>query len=208
VGRFLAAETYPLGKLFRGEVRVDERGPTRAPGGRPEDNRGAEGPLVAIVVGSDSDLPLMKEAYDLLASWGIGCRVLVASAHRTPDAVASFARSAGERGVDVIIACAGMAAHLPGVIAAHTTVPVIGVPRAVGSLGGLDALLSVVQMPPGVPVACVGLDAARNAALLAVAILAVKYEDLRERLQRFRQEQAEAVREKNARVAELGMAGP
>ena len=165
-----------------------------------------ERPRVAIVVGSDSDLPLMKEAYDLLTAWGVGCRVLVASAHRTPDDVAAFARGAREQGFQVIIACAGLAAHLPGVLAAHTTLPVIGVPRAVGGLGGMDALLSIVQMPPGVPVACVGLDAARNAALLAAAILAVSDEGLRERLESFRREQAAAVREKNARLAEHGMA--
>ncbi|MDI6894414.1 MAG: 5-(carboxyamino)imidazole ribonucleotide mutase [Bacillota bacterium] len=163
-------------------------------------------PRVALVVGSDSDLPLMKEAYDLLTAWGVGCRVLVASAHRTPDEVASFARGARDRGFEVIIACAGLAAHLPGVIAAHTTLPVIGVPRAAGGLGGLDALLSIVQMPPGVPVASVGLDGARNAALLAAAILAVKDDGVRQRLESFRREQAAAVREKNARLADLGMA--
>lgn len=164
-------------------------------------------PLVGVVVGSDSDLPLVKEAYDLLSEWGIECRVLVASAHRTPDEVAAFARGAREQGIEVIIACAGLAAHLPGVIAAHTTVPVIGVPRAAGTLGGLDALLSIVQMPPGVPVACVGLDGARNAALLAASILATRYEGVRDRLERFRQEQAAGVRAKNARVLEMGMAG-
>lgn len=170
----------------------------------------AERARVAIVVGSDSDLPLMKEAYDLLTSWGVGCRVLVASAHRTPEDAVSFARGAREQGFEVVIACAGLAAHLPGVLAAHTTLPVIGVPRAAGSLGGLDALLSIVQMPPGVPVACVGLDAAKNAALLAASILAVNDAAVRERLESFRREQAAAVREKNARLAGWGMgpAGP
>lgn len=163
---------------------------------------------VAIVVGSDSDLPLVKEAYDLLASWGVGCRVLVASAHRTPDDAAAFARTAREQGVEVIIACAGLAAHLPGVLAAHTTLPVIGVPRAAGPLGGLDALLSIVQMPPGVPVACVGLDGARNAALLAASILAVADPAVREKLEEFRRRQAAAVREKNARLPAWAAAEP
>lgn len=174
------------------------------PGGRRSDApRGV--PRVALVVGSDSDLPALREAYDLLTGWGIACEVTVASAHRTPEEVAAFAREARERGVEVIIACAGLAAHLPGVIAAYTTLPVIGVPRAVGPLRGADALLSLVQMPPGVPVAGVGIDAFRNAALLAAAILALKYPAVEERWQRYRREQAESVREKDARLRGLGL---
>lgn len=162
-------------------------------------------PRVAIVVGSDSDLPLVREAYNLLCDCGVACDLRVASAHRTPEEVAAFARSATDQGVEVIIACAGLAAHLPGVIAAHTTLPVIGIPRVAGGLGGMDALLSIVQMPPGIPVACVGLDAARNAAILALSILALHHPSLRERLQQLRAEQAEGVRRKDARLNEMGL---
>jgi 5-(carboxyamino)imidazole ribonucleotide mutase len=132
-----------------------------------------EKPVVGILVGSDSDRDRMQPALDELASHGIAHELEVRSAHRNPDAVAEYARSARERGIKVLIAGAGLAAALPGAVAAHTDLPVIGVPlRSEKSvLDGLDALLSITQMPPGVPVAAVGIDSARNAAVLAVRIL-------------------------------------
>ena len=131
------------------------------------------GVLVGVLVGSESDRERIKAAIDELEARGIACELEVRSAHRTPDAVADYARSARERGLRVLIAGAGLAAALPGVVAAHTDLPVIGVPlrSSLSVLDGLDALLSIVQMPPGVPVACVGVDNARNAAVLAARIL-------------------------------------
>jgi phosphoribosylaminoimidazole carboxylase PurE protein len=133
----------------------------------------AEAPLVGVVVGSESDRERIRPALDELAARGIGFELEVRSAHRTPDAVAEYARAARERGLRVLIAGAGLAAALPGVLAAHTDLPVIGVPlrSSLSVLDGLDALLAIVQMPPGVPVACVGVDNARNAAVLAARIL-------------------------------------
>jgi 5-(carboxyamino)imidazole ribonucleotide mutase len=134
----------------------------------------AEAPkLVGILVGSDSDVERMRPALDELDERGIGYELEVRSAHRTPDAVAEYARTARERGLRVLIAGAGLAAALPGVVAAHTDLPVIGVPlrSSLSVLDGLDALLSIVQMPPGVPVATVGVDNAKNAAVLAARIL-------------------------------------
>ena len=130
-------------------------------------------PLVGILVGSESDRERMQPALDELEARGIGHELEVRSAHRTPDAVAEYARTARERGLRVLICGAGLAAALPGVVAAHTDLPVIGVPlrSSLSVLDGLDALLSIVQMPPGVPVACVGVDNARNAAVLASRIL-------------------------------------
>jgi phosphoribosylaminoimidazole carboxylase PurE protein len=130
-------------------------------------------PLVGILIGSESDRERMQPALDELAARGIACELEVRSAHRSPDAVAEYARTARERGLRVLIAGAGLAAALPGVVAAHTDLPVIGVPlRSSLSVGdGLDALLSIVQMPPGVPVACVGVDNAKNGAVLAARIL-------------------------------------
>jgi 5-(carboxyamino)imidazole ribonucleotide mutase len=133
----------------------------------------SEAPLVGVVVGSESDRERMRPALDELESQGIPHEFEVRSAHRQPDAVAEYARTARERGLKVLIAGAGLAAALPGVVAAHTDLPVIGVPlrSSKSVLDGLDALLSIVQMPPGVPVACVGVDNARNAALLAARII-------------------------------------
>ena len=130
-------------------------------------------PLVGILIGSDSDRERIQPALDELEKHGIACELDVRSAHRNPDAVAEYARSARERGIRVLIAGAGLAAALPGVVAAHTDLPVIGVPlrSSMSVADGLDALLSIVQMPPGVPVACVGVDNAKNAAALAVRIL-------------------------------------
>jgi 5-(carboxyamino)imidazole ribonucleotide mutase len=133
----------------------------------------ADRPLVGILVGSESDRERMQPALDELGRNGVASELEVRSAHRTPDAVAEYARGARDRGLRVLIAGAGLAAALPGVVAAHTDLPVIGVPlrSSLSVLDGLDALLSIVQMPPGVPVACVGVDNARNAAVLAVRIL-------------------------------------
>ncbi len=134
-----------------------------------------EQPLVGILIGAESDRERMQPALDELAARGIPCELEVRSAHRSPDAVAEYARAAAGRGIKVLIAGAGLAAALPGVVAAQTELPVIGVPlrSSKSVLDGLDALLSIVQMPPGVPVACVGVDNARNAALLAARILSI-----------------------------------
>ncbi len=163
-------------------------------------------PLVAIVMGSDSDWERMRPAAEELEGFGLGYRVEVASAHRSPDVVADLARRAEEQGLRVFIAGAGLAAHLAGVIAAHTTLPVIGVPLAAGALSGVDALYATVQMPPGVPVATVGIDAARNAGLLAAQILATADPDLRARLARQKAGLAEAVARKN-RSLQASLAG-
>ena len=138
-------------------------------------------PIISIIMGSTSDLPVMEKACKLLDEMQVPFEVNALSAHRTPEAVDEFARTAQERGVKVIIAGAGMAAALPGVIAASTTLPVIGVPIK-GMLDGLDALLSIVQMPPGIPVATVGVNGAQNAAILAVEMMALSDHSLAQRL--------------------------
>jgi 5-(carboxyamino)imidazole ribonucleotide mutase len=162
-------------------------------------------PLVGIVMGSDSDLPVMRAAVAALAEFEIPAEVRVLSAHRTPDETLAYARSAADRGLHVIIAAAGGAAHLAGVIAAVTPLPVIGVPIAATSLAGLDALLSIVQMPAGVPVATVAIGGARNAGLLAVRILAAADPALRDAVLRFQASLAESVRAKDEAVrAETG----
>lgn len=155
---------------------------------------------VAVLMGSDSDWKVMREAVVTLREFGIPFEVEVISAHRTPHRAAEFASKAKERGFEVIIAGAGRAAHLAGFIAAHTTLPVIGVPIGGGPLGGVDALYSTVQMPPGVPVATVSIDGARNAALLAAEILALKYEELARKLERYRDEMAQKVARRSDRI--------
>lgn len=139
-------------------------------------------PMVGILSGSPSDLDTVMKAYDVLQTLAIPSEVKVLSAHRTPDRVVEYVRSAESRGIEVVVACAGMAAHLAGVVAGHTQLPVIGVPLAAGALSGLDSLLSTVQMPPGVPVATVGVDGAKNAAFLAARILSLKYPEIKVRL--------------------------
>ncbi len=148
-------------------------------------------PKVAVLMGSESDREVMTNAAETLEKYGVECEVVVASAHRTPDKTREYARTAEERGIKVIIAGAGAAAHLPGAVAAHSRLPVIGVPLAGTSLGGLDALLSIVQMPKGVPVAtmAIGKAGAINAAIFAVQILALEDEQLANKL---RDERAEA----------------
>ena len=147
--------------------------------------------LVGIVMGSTTDLPVMEKASTQLREFGVAHTLDVMSAHRNPAKVADWASGAADAGYKVLIAGAGRAAHLPGVVAAHTPLPVIGVPCLSDHLGGADALYSIVQMPPGVPVATVGIDNARNAAILAMQILALSDADLAGRLARFRAEQAE-----------------
>jgi len=158
---------------------------------------------VAIVMGSDSDLEIMQSCIDQLKEFGVEPTVRILSAHRTPDAAGDFARKAAENGVQVIIAAAGMAAHLAGVLAGQTPLPIVGVPLAAKEgLLGLDALLSMVQMPPGVPVAtmAIGRAGAKNAAIFAVQILALKDKKLAEKLAAFRKNQTEKVLAKDAQL--------
>ncbi|GHV57564.1 N5-carboxyaminoimidazole ribonucleotide mutase [Bacteroidia bacterium] len=142
--------------------------------------------IVSIIMGSTSDLPILEKAAQIFEEFEIPFEMHALSAHRTPAEVETFAKGAQERGVEVIIAAAGMAAHLPGVIASMTTLPVIGIPIN-STLDGMDALLSIIQMPPGIPVATVGIDASMNAALLAVQILALKDEKLRIRFSEYKE---------------------
>ena len=155
---------------------------------------------VGIVMGSDSDLPIIRKCTDMLESLGIPFEVHVYSAHRTPAEAGDFARTAKEKGFGVMIAAAGMAAHLAGAIAANTTLPVIGIPCKSSNLDGIDALLSTVQMPTGIPVATVAIDGGANAALLAAQMLSIGDEALAERLAAKRAADAKKVLEKNAAV--------
>ena len=155
---------------------------------------------VAIIMGSDSDLPVAEKAADKLAEYGVPHEVHIFSAHRTPEEARDFAMNARSRGFGVIIAAAGMAAHLAGAIAANTTLPVIGIPLKSKNLDGVDALLSTVQMPSGIPVATVAIDGAVNAALLSVEILALSDETLAEKLAAARAAETAKVLEKNAAV--------
>ncbi len=155
---------------------------------------------IAIIMGSDSDLPIVKKAADTLSSFGVPFEIHVFSAHRTPDEAARFSKSARKNGFGAVIAAAGMAAHLAGAVAANTTLPVIGIPIKSGNLGGIDALLSTVQMPSGIPVAAVAIDGAVNAALLCIEILSVSDDTLAEKLCAKREADAKKVLEKNAAI--------
>jgi 5-(carboxyamino)imidazole ribonucleotide mutase len=157
---------------------------------------------VAIIMGSDSDWPVLEPAVSQLTEFGIETEIVVASAHRTPDKVHQFVAGASKRGVQVIIAAAGAAAHLPGVIASFTTLPVIGIPVNATPLAGMDALLSIVQMPAGIPVATMAINGAKNAALFAAQILAVHNAELAGKLIAHRQTMAEEVEKKDARLAQ------
>jgi 5-(carboxyamino)imidazole ribonucleotide mutase len=157
-------------------------------------------PLVGIAMGSASDLATLKPAAEILERFGVPHELRVLSAHRTPDAMTAYARSAVERGLKVLIAGAGGAAHLPGMLAASTVLPVIGVPVSTTSLNGLDALLSMVQMPRGVPVATVAIGGGVNAGLLAVQILAIADPTLSERLRAYKDELAATAREQDAQL--------
>ncbi len=162
-------------------------------------------PLVLIVMGSDSDLPVMNEAAHILSEFGIPFEIRISSAHRAPKKTAALASEAADRGIRIIIAGAGMAAHLAGVIAAETILPVIGVPIGGGALNGVDALYAMVQMPGGIPVAtmAIGKAGAKNAALHAVAIFALGEPDLAEKLRDYRRKMAEEVEEKDAAINRL-----
>ena len=157
-------------------------------------------PLVGIVMGSDSDLKIMQDAVKILRSFDIEAELIVASAHRTPHKALSYAETAEERGLEVLIAGAGAAAHLPGILAAMTTLPVIGVPINATALQGLDALYAIVQMPSGIPVATVAINGAKNAGILAAEILAVKYPEIRQKLKDYKVKMAEEVEVKSQRL--------
>ncbi len=152
---------------------------------------------VAVIMGSDSDFPTLKGCIRILKDFNVKVEIMVCSAHRTPDKAEEFAKNAESMGVDVIIAAAGKAAHLPGVLAAYTPLPVIGIPIKSSTMDGLDSLLSMVQMPNGIPVATVAIDGAENAALLAVQILSVSYSGLREAMKEYKAKLAKKVAEKN-----------
>jgi len=157
-------------------------------------------PLVGILMGSGSDLPVMEEAAEVLKEMGVSHEMEISSAHRLPDKTANYAKTARDRGIEVLIAGAGMAAHLAGVLASHTTLPVIGVPIKSGALNGADALYSTVQMPPGVPVATVGIDGAKNAAYLACEILSIKYPEIAKKLEDFRKRMRKSLEEKSKEI--------
>ena len=156
--------------------------------------------IVSIVMGSDSDLPVMKQASDVLKTFKVPHEVRILSAHRLPKETAAFAEGAQRRGIRVVIAAAGGAAHLAGVVAAHTTLPVIGVPIETKSLKGVDSLFSTVQMPPGVPVGTMAIGGAKNAALFALQILSVKDGRMARKLARYKRQMAKGVRQKDRAV--------
>jgi len=157
-------------------------------------------PAVGIVMGSDSDLETMKKCAEQLKAFGVACEMRIISAHRTPVVAHEYANSAAGRGIKVIVAAAGMSAALSGVLAANTTLPVVGVPIASGPLSGFDAALSTMQMPPGVPVACMAINGAVNAAIYAVKILATSDSSLAARLEQFMKDQAAKVIEKDRAI--------
>lgn len=160
-------------------------------------DRKKNSPKVAVIMGSDSDYSILKDCIKLLKQFEVEVEAMVCSAHRTPDKAAELAKGAEEKGFGVIIAGAGKAAHLPGVLAAFTPLPVIGVPIKSSTMDGLDSLLSIVQMPSGIPVATVAIDGAENAALLAVQILSTGNADLREKMKEYKKKLAKKVEDKN-----------
>ena len=160
--------------------------------------------LVAIIMGSDSDLPVMSKTAEILEDFAVGYCLKILSAHRTPDQALEFARTAQAKGYKIIIAGAGMAAHLPGVLAAQTILPVIGVPIAAGPTSGVDALWSIVQMPPGVPVATVAINGGKNAGMLALQILALQDSNLQTKLMENKEKMREEVLAKNTKLEEQG----
>jgi len=161
----------------------------------------SENPVIGIIMGSDSDLAVMQKTIDVCKEFEVPFEVKIISAHRTPEVHAEYSRKAASRGLKVIIAAAGMAAHLPGVTAGQTHLPVIGVPIKGKSLEGNDALYSIVQMPPGIPVATVAIDGAKNAGLLAVQILALSDDKLREKFIDYKKEMAAASMKKNENLS-------
>lgn len=163
-------------------------------------------PLIGIIMGSDSDLGVMAEAAKVCEEFGVACEITICSAHRSPALAHEYAATAISRGLKVIIAGAGGAAHLAGVTAALTTLPVIGVPVDSGALKGVDSLYSTVQMPPGIPVATVGVNAARNAGLLAIQILATSDKTLTKKFSDFKKSLADGVAKKSAKLKKIGYA--
>lgn len=159
-----------------------------------------EKPKVAVIMGSDSDLPVVRKAVEVLKAFEVDFEVSVMSAHRTPDRAAEYAKNAEGNGFEVIIAAAGKAAHLPGVLAAFTILPVIGIPIKSSTMDGLDSLLSIVQMPSGIPVATVAVDGAENAGLLAAQILSVKYGFLRDKLKAYKEKMKQDVINKDEKI--------
>lgn len=159
-----------------------------------------DNPKVLILMGSGSDLPVMQKAGEVLTEMGISYEMDISSAHRLPDKTAELAKGARERGIEVIICGAGMAAHLAGVVAAHTTLPVIGVPLASGALNGVDALYSTVMMPPGIPVATVAIDGAKNAAYLSCSILSIKYPEIAKKLEDYREKTRKSLLQKSEKL--------
>ena len=154
-------------------------------------------PLVGILMGSESDLPVMEKAAEVLKEMEIPYEMEISSAHRLPEKTVNYAKRSRSRGIEVLIAGAGMAAHLAGALASHTTLPVIGVPIKSGALNGADALYSTVQMPPGVPVATVGIDGAKNGAYLACEILSIKYPEIAKKLEEFRKKTKKTLEKKS-----------
>jgi 5-(carboxyamino)imidazole ribonucleotide mutase len=163
-----------------------------------------KGALVGVIMGSDSDLPVMAEVARVLGELGVECETTIVSAHRTPDRLVAYAKGAAPRGLEVIVAGAGGAAHLPGMTASMTTLPVIGVPVRTKTLDGLDSLLSIAQMPPGIPVATVAVDGARNAGLLAARILATSRPELSRRLSDYAARMESEVLAKAEKLERLG----
>ncbi|MBU4189522.1 MAG: 5-(carboxyamino)imidazole ribonucleotide mutase [Candidatus Thermoplasmatota archaeon] len=161
-------------------------------------------PSVGIIMGSDSDLPVMKESAKTLEDFGIKYELTIVSAHRTPERMFKYASEAEEKGFEVIIAGAGGAAHLPGMVASMTPLPVIGVPIKTSALDGMDSLLSIMQMPPGVPVATVAINNAKNAGILAAEILGVKYPEIREKVKQYKNELRKMVEEKAKKLGGVG----
>ncbi|MFL6497476.1 MAG: 5-(carboxyamino)imidazole ribonucleotide mutase, partial [Nitrososphaera sp.] len=162
-------------------------------------------PCVGIIMGSDSDLPIMNESKQILDSFGVSNEITIVSAHRTTKRMVQYAKTAKKRGIEIIIAGAGGAAHLPGMVASLTVVPVIGVPVKTKTLNGLDSLLSIAQMPPGVPVATVAINGAKNAGILACQILGTKYPDIARRVEEYKREVQLTVFRKARRLERLGV---
>lgn len=163
--------------------------------------------VVGIIMGSDSDLPTMKGAAEILEEFNVTYEMTVVSAHRTPERMFEYAKTAEEKGIEVIITGAGGAAHLPGMIASMSSLPVIGVPVKTSSLSGVDSLLSIVQMPAGVPVATVAIGNAKNAALLAIQILGIKHPEVRKQIKAYKDKMKQDVKAKAERLESLGYKG-
>ncbi|GFP19298.1 5-(carboxyamino)imidazole ribonucleotide mutase [Candidatus Hakubella thermalkaliphila] len=161
-------------------------------------------PLVGIIMGSDSDLPVLREAAKVLGDFGIEYEITIVSAHRTPDRMFKYAEECEERGLEIIIAGAGGAAHLPGMVASLTPLPVIGVPIRTSSLQGVDSLLSIVQMPEGVPVATVAINNAKNAGILAAEILGVAYPEIRKKIKQYKEKLKKEVEKKAENLEKIG----